>query len=218
MRLHALSFPLPYLASGLVALAVGVGSLADGLTSSAQAAAAVAPAPATASMPAPDPEALPPGVEILATGGDWLAMKDLGNKDSGGQPICAALNVEQDGDMAPLMLRADRDGLELRTASIDWALTPRAHGTLTVKAGKYERTFMVFDGDAHVLGTFITPQAMRTLLHALETSKTASLQFGNRTLVKLDMQGADKVLKTFAACATRSGFAELNTTPRTSPF
>lgn len=205
------------------ALLLGLGTLALALTAQAGHAQT-----ATQEQEQTDDQAqMPPNVQIEAVGGDWLAMRDSGQDSAPSSPnapktssteVCAALNIEHDGDMAPLMLRADRDGLEIRSASVNWNLTPQTQGELSIKAGSYDHSFLIFDGDQHLLGTFVTPQAMRALIDALENTRTATLEFGNKTRMTLNMQDARNVLEAFKSCTTKAGFADLENMPETTPF
>ena len=191
-----------------VAVAQATGQLQDS-TQWAQ-----SPAGARQALATPDQQPPAPAMTIDERHDGWVAIHH--SPDHGLHTDLCIAGAESE----VLMLRADADSLQMRSADDHWTLTPGSKGDMTVRIGAYQHVFHMQANDATTLSVDLKPQEMAVLLNGMERGQQASVEYGSRTVVDVALGGSAPVLDRFRGCAETNHFADLGRAPgnRASPF
>lgn len=154
------------------------------------------------------------GVQYDAEEGAWIALH---HSPDGGikTDVCTAGNLV-DG----VSVRASSKSLEVRFGDKEWNLPPDTKGVVTVKTNNYEHKFDTVFESSTMLGAFIAPEDMKSLIAALAQSSGATISFGGKTPREISLSGSMAALKAFQNCVEMAGLADLGnaTAPTKTPF
>jgi len=178
---------------------------------------AQSPAGARQALATPDAPASAPAVSAMTIDerhDGWVAIHH--SPDHGLHTDLCIAGAENE----VLMLRADADSLQMRSADDHWTLTPGSTGDMTVRIGAYQHVFHMQANDATTLSVDLKPQEMTDLLNGMERGQRASVEYGSRTVVDVALGGSAPVLDRFRGCAETNHFADLGHAPgnRANPF
>ncbi|MBV1835233.1 hypothetical protein [Novacetimonas pomaceti] len=173
-----------------------------------------APAGARQALATPQQQAAPPAMTIDERHDGWVAIHH--SPDHGLHTDLCIAGAENE----VLMVRADADSLQLRSADDHWTLTPGSKGDMTVRIGAYQHVFHMQANDATTLSVDLKPKEMAALLDGMEQGQNASVEYGSRTVVNMALTGSAPVLDRFRGCAETNHFADLGRAPdaRATPF
>ncbi|PYD63178.1 hypothetical protein [Gluconacetobacter entanii] len=173
------------------------------------------PAGARQALATPDPQPAPPPAMTIDERHDWWVAIHHSPDHGLHTDLCIA-----GAENEVLMVRADADSLQMRSADDHWTLTPGSTGDMTVRIGAYQHVFHMQANDATTLSVDLKPKEMAELLNGMERGQQATVQYGERTVVNMTLTGSAPVLDRFRGCAETNHFADLGHAPdsRANPF